>query len=264
MWVRATLVAFMLLSLTPVGFAAEDLSTDRPDFVESSDVLDAGRFQLELGLSFERDREGGVRSRGRSTPALLRIGLGHSLEARIETDGLLRASSTDSSTHLGTRDHGAADVALGLKWHTSDGDEKAGTPSTAWLFHLDLATGSSPFRGQGSRPSVRFVAEWELPRDWSIGVMPGLARDTDPNGKSFVAGILALTASTSLAPGWRGFVELAGERLATKARGGSLVTFDAGLTCKLNADMQWDLSVQRGLTRFTPDLAFGVGLSARF
>ena len=131
MWVRATLVAFMLLSLTPVGFAAEDLSTDRPDFVESSDVLDAGRFQLELGLSFERDREGGVRSRGRSTPALLRIGLGHSLEARIETDGLLRASSTDSSTHLGTRDHGAADVALGLKWHTSDGDEKAGTPSTA-------------------------------------------------------------------------------------------------------------------------------------
>ena len=192
------------------------------------------------------------------------LSLGHDLEARIETDGMIRARVTDDSTGITTRSSGFADVSLGLKWHSSDGDEKTGAPSTAWLFHLDMNSGSAPFRGDGVRPSLRFVAEWELPGDTSIGVMPGLARDTDDNGRRFTAGILAVTVSTEIAPGWHAFVELAGQRLASRARGGNLATLDGGVAYLISPDMQVDASFQRGITRNTPFLGLGLGWSIRF
>lgn len=254
----------LLLAFHSLAHADEAIATDRPDFVESSDVVAAGRVQLEVALNLERDRSGGLKSRVRSTPALLRFGLGHNLEARIETDGLASARVTDMATGITSRASGATDISLGLKWHMGDGDEKTGTPSTAWLLHVDLDSGAAAFRGEGKRPSLRFVAEWELPGETSIGVMPGLARDTDLNGKPFTAGILAVTAGTELAAHWRGFIELAGQRLASKTRGGNVVTFDTGVTYQINNDMQVDLSLQRGLTRFTPDLSMGLGWSVRF
>jgi hypothetical protein len=95
--------------------ADEGIATDRPDFVESSDVVAKGKAQLELDWNVERDKSTGQKSRQRSTPALLRIGLGNNLEARIETDGLLTSSTTDTTTSITTRQKGTADVALGLK-----------------------------------------------------------------------------------------------------------------------------------------------------
>lgn len=244
--------------------ADDGIATDRPDFVESSVVVDKGRVQLELGVNLERSHSAGLRGRVQTTPALLRVGLGHDLEARIETDGMIRARVTDDSTGITTRSSGFSDVSLGLKWHSSDGDEKTGAPSTAWLFHLDMNSGSAPFRGDGVRPSLRFVAEWELPGDTSIGVMPGLARDTDDNGRRFTAGILAVTVSTEIAPGWHAFVELAGQRLASRARGGNLATLDGGVAYLISPDMQVDASFQRGITRNTPFLGLGLGWSIRF
>src|SRR5262245_3091965 len=75
--------------------AEEPIATDRPDFVESADVVGDGRFQIETGLSYERSRANGQTSRGRATPLLLRYGVGDTLELRLETDGLLRASVRD-------------------------------------------------------------------------------------------------------------------------------------------------------------------------
>ena len=254
----------LLCSLGPAARADDAIATDRPDFVESADVVAAGRVQLETSLSQERDRSGGLKTRTRSTPSLLRIGLGHDVEARLESDGFVSARGSDAATGITTRASGTADLSVGLKWHTSDGDDKVGKPATAWLLHVDLDSGSRAFRGDGKRPSLRFVAEWELPGDTSIGVMPGLARDSDVNGRYFTAGILAVSVSTELATHWRGFVELAGQRLASKSRGGNLASFDAGVTYLINNDMQVDLSFERGLTRFTPDLNVGLGWSIRY
>ena len=259
-----TLTCLAWAACSAAALADEGIATDRPDFVESSAVMDKGRVQLELGVNLERSHSAGQRGRAQFTPALLRVGLGHALEARIETDGMIRARVTDDSTGITTRNSGFSDVSLGLKWHSSDGDEKAGTPSTAWLFHLDMNSGSAAFRGDGVRPSLRFVAEWDLPGDTSIGVMPGLARDTDDNGRRFTAGILAVTVSTEIAPGWRAFIELAGLRLASGARGGNLASLDGGVTYLINPDMQVDASFQRGITRNTPFLGLGLGWSIRF
>lgn len=244
--------------------ADEPISTDRPDFVESSATVGKGRLQIETSLAFERNDAEGVKTRTRSTPTLVRWGAGEDWELRLETDGFMRETSRDRNTGLGDKASGFSDTAVGIKWHTMDGDEKTGRPSMAWLFHADLNTGTREFRGSGLRPSVRAVAEWELPDEWSVGVMPGVVFDKRDDGKRFTAGILAVTVGKGWTDRLRTFVELSGQSLAAKKNGGSFVTFDTGVVYLLTNDTQVDFAISRGLNKDTPDFSWTVGLSMRF
>lgn len=260
----ALLSAGICLAGPLAAHAAEPISTDRPDFVESSDVVGAGRIQIETGFSSERNHAEGIRSRTRSTPTLVRLGVSDNLELRIETDGYMRSQERDQASGLTQRQRGFADASLGLKWHVRDGDEASGTPGIAWLAHLDMDSGSRAFRGQGIRPSLRAVAEWDLPHDFSIGVMPGVVADRRADGKRYAAGILAVTLGKAWTPAWRTFVEIAGQQLASRRNGGSVVTFDTGVTYLVNDAMQLDFAVSRGLNSTSPDWQWGMGVSFRF
>jgi hypothetical protein len=254
----------LCLAMSPAARADDSIVTDRPDFVESSDVVGAGHFQIETGFASERSVADGLKTRTRTTPTLLRMGVSDSLELRVETDGFVRSSTQDPALGTTQRDSGFSDTALGLKWRMQEGDEANGKPGIAWLAHVDVDSGSPAFRGQGLRPSLRAVAEWELPDDFSVGVMPGLIADKSASGKRFVAGILAVTVAKSWTPVWHTFVELAGQQLASKKNGGSVVTFDAGVAYLVTESVQLDFSVARGLTSTSPDMQWGVGLSVRF
>lgn len=238
--------------------AEEAIATDRPDFVESSDVVGKGRFQLETSIAGDSSKIDGLKVRGLSTPTLLRFGVSENIELRLETDGRLRVRAG------GVTERGYADVSVGAKWHVQDGDEASGKPGIAWLFHADLATGSGPFRGQGTRPSVRLAAEWDLADGYGIGVMPGLYRDRNEQGRSFVGGILAVTLGKSFTDKLHGFVEVAGQQLASNKNGGSLVTFDTGLSYLISNDWQVDMAISRGLNKQSPDFQWTTGVSARF
>lgn len=154
------------------AWAADDaIVTDRPDFVESSNVVGKGRFQIETSIAFERSTRDGVRERASATPTLLRIGVSDTLELRVETDGRLRTRVTAPGAS-GVTTRGYADTALGIKWHAMDAAGNA--PSVGVLAHLDLDSGSGPFRASGKGASLRLAAEWELPSSMSLGVMPGV------------------------------------------------------------------------------------------
>ena len=90
--------------------AADSITTDRPDFVESSDVVGRGRVQIETGLGFERNEADGLKTRTRSTPTLLRLGFRDDMEFRVETDGLLRTRTQDQATGLTQTERGTADT----------------------------------------------------------------------------------------------------------------------------------------------------------
>lgn len=240
----------------------EAIATDRPDFVESSDVVGKGRVQLETSMAWERDRRGPVRTRLASTPTLLRIGIADRWELRFETDGRMRLRTDEADATR--RESGWSDLSAGIKWHQRDGDESAGTPGLGWLLHVDVDSGSGSFRGQGLRPSLRFVAEWEFAGGWSAGLMPGVYRDRDEDGRHFVGGILAGVLGKSLTERLRGFVEISGQQLASSRHGGSVVTFDTGLAYLLNRDLQVDVALSRGINKNAPTLAWTAGLSARF
>lgn len=256
------LTCLLLAATLPARAGDNTIATDRPDFVESSDVVGKGRFQLETSLAWERDRQGPLKARMRSTPTLLRIGTGENWELRFETDGALRARLDYAGTSV--RERGWSDLSVGVKWHTAEGDEETGKPGMAWLFHVDVDSGSHAFRGQGLRPSVRMVAEWDLPNGWSAGVMPGLYTDRNEEGKRFVGGIMAAVLGKSITERLRGFVELSAQQIASSKNGGNLVTFDTGLAYLLADNMQVDLAVSRGLNKTSPDLSWTVGFSAKF
>ena len=262
---RSTAAWPLALALCCTSALADDaISTDRPDFVESSAVIGAGRYQIETGLGFERNKDAGLKLRTTTTPTLLRLGINETMEFRVETDGYTRARAQDLSGGAVSRERGMSDVALGLKWHTQDGDEATGKPSTAWLFHADIDSGAAAFRGQGVRPSVRFVAEWELADDWSVGVMPGLMLDKNAEGKRFTSGILAVTVAKGWTDRLHSFVELAAQQITAAKNGGSVLTFDIGAAYAITNNLQVDVALSRGLNKYTPDLAWTVGLSVRF
>jgi len=249
----------------PVGMAmcavasADPLATDRPDFVESSQVVGTGRVQIETSIGLERDSPDEGTARAFSTPTLLRVGVGERLELRLETDGRM---VVDVDTPDGEETvRGWADLSFGFKMQM--GQNEGARPSLAMLVHVDVDSGSSEFRGQDLRPSARVVAEWELPSDFSFGVMPGVVYDKSDEGR-FISGIAAAVIGKQFTDKFRGFLEVAGQQIAHTEDGGCIVTYDAGVAYLVTDDLQLDTAVARAANSNTPDWGFVLGLSARF
>lgn len=235
----------LLLAALP-ALADEGISPDRPDFTNGPEVIAAGRLQLETSGAWQRDGA----TRQRATPTLLRLGLGHALELRLESEGLLRQRAPLA--------RGRGDMSVGLKWKQSDASDDG--PALGWLLQLATPTGSGDFKGRGMRPAAALLAAWELPRGYSLGTMAGLVSDRDESGRRYTGAMLS--ASLGLPLG--GFVEAAAQRLAPARHGGNVVTLGTGLTWQLGSNARLDAAIFRGLSRPAPDWAGTVGVSLRF
>jgi hypothetical protein len=256
------LIAALCLPLAAAAVDDDDsINPDQPGLVESSKVVGQGRLQLETGVQWDRQRDDGSHQRTLYSPTLLRIGLGESTELRIETDGRSVIHESIPATGVHTVTAGYADTDLGLKWHLADAQGEA--PSTGVLLHATLPSGSSALRGHGLRPSLRVVTEWELPHGLALGLMPGLAIDSDDNGARYGYGILAANLGKEFSERVHGFVELAAPQVTYGSHGGTQASFDTGLTYLLNTNCQLDLALNHGLNRRTPDLSLAFGVSIR-
>lgn len=257
-------LALCLAACSSMVAAAENepIATDRPDFVESSQVVGKGHVQIETSLNRETTRQDGVKTTLSNTPTLLRLGITEHVEARIETEGRNWLRVEQGATRQST--NGWADTSLGVKWAFKEGDEKTGQPGMALLLHADLDTGSGDFRGQGVRPSIRLVSEWEFANEVSLGIMPGLMFDKNSDGKRFTSGLLGIVLGKGFNDKLRGFVELAAQQIASSKNGGNVVSLDIGTAYLINKNTQIDAVITRGLTKNTPDFTFGVGFSIKY
>jgi hypothetical protein len=253
---RKAFFVFAINACSVQAMADDVISTDRPDFVESSDVVGRGVAQIETGLNYERDTQTDIATRTYTTPTLLRFGVGRDLELRLETDGRI-SRNTSSETQTGF-----ADLSVGVKWRVADSDRGRQQPSVAVLLHADVASGSSAFRGVGMRPSLRATAEWDIGATGSLGVMPGVVYDQSDEHR-FLSGIFAVTASRQLIGRLRGFMEVAGRQFAHAEDGGTILTYDTGLSYLLVDSVQIDCAFARGANRNTPEWNFGAGISVR-
>ena len=248
-----------LAGAAPLAALAGDddtIATDRPDFVESSNVVGKSRFQVETSVAMDRSKDGSMRARSWSTPTLLRLGISDSLELRLETDGLMRQRLTDGASAVRVSERGYGDVSLGLKWHALDAN--GNVPSVGLLFHADMETGSSAFRGEGTRPSARMVAEWELGNDLSLGVMPGIGYERHAGG---TFGILGVVLGKAWNDQLRSFVELSSPRIDKNADGGTEASATVGIAYLISNNCQIDSALSRGLNQRTADVSLTVGLS---
>lgn len=242
----------------PCVHAQDEIESSRPNLAEPSNVVGKGRVQLETGLLLERDRSGGGRERTLSMPTMLRLGVSEQLELRIGSD--LRTIRHEVEDGQRATQAGYADSALGVSWHALDA---AGSlPSVAVLLNADLDTGSRAFRGQGVRPSLRVAAEWDLPNEVTLGVMPGVGLERDEAGR-YRYGILAAIVQKPLGERLSGFAEVALPQIARGRHGGTMATFDIGAAYLLSKDIQLDAMFSRGLNSRTPDVAFTFGVSIR-
>jgi len=257
--ISIALVLSMGAAASP-AWADDPIATDRPDFVESSQTVGLGRWQIETSVAWEEDEDGAFEASAFSTPTLLRYGFAEHWELRFETDGFIDAELRGPG--LRVDEDGVADLAVGLKYHVPGSGENGG-PSMAWLMHVDLDTGSSAFRGDGARPSLRLVAEWELPNDMSLGVMPGVIYDNGDDGR-YAAGIFGIVVGKGWTDRFRTFAELAMPQIASSNDGGTQAALNLGGAYLINNNTQWDFAGSVGLNNRTPDLGLTTGLSIRW
>lgn len=255
-------VLAMTLTVTPVIALAQQqedpINADRPDFVDSSDVVGKGTLQVEMGLAVERNRADGTKERTTSTPLLLRLGVTDTLELRAETDGRMRYRADGADF---AREQGWGDATLGVKWHARDGAD--GWPSLGMIVEADVDSGSAAFRGSGVQPAVSIAAEWELANGYSLGVMPGVGRITDDDGSHAGYGYVGIVLDKAWTDRFRTFVEFAAPQIVKARHGGTQAQVDLGAAWLLTRDCQLDAMLTRGLNNRTPDYAFTVGVSIR-
>ena len=240
----------------PATAAGDDpIATDRPDFVESSAVVGKGRLQVETSAAVDRTSGNGERETVWSTPTLLRFGVSDTIELRMESDGAIGQRTSAAGSAATERGYG--DLSLGVKWHAMDARDQL--PSVALLLHADLSTGSAAFRDEGTRPSARVAAEWELDNEMSLGVMPGIGYEKQDGGKMF--GILGLVVGKAWNDRLRSFVEVSSPHIARSANGGSEASLTVGSAYLVSNTVQVDTALARGLNRRTADLSLTFGLS---
>jgi hypothetical protein len=256
---RICIAAFAFLVFIPaIAEEGEPLVTDRPDFVEASTTVGRGVFQFETSVGFESTDHAGPDVDTWTTPTLLRYGILDNWELRLETAGATRQEIDGDS------ESGLSDIALGAKWHALDGEPGGAMPSIGLLFHLDLETGSDEFAGDGVRPSLRAVAEWELGERTALGAMAGAIYENDAGGDRFLGGIFGLVVGYSFTERFRGFAEYAAPMIASTDNGGNEAAWDTGVAYLINNDWQVDTALSFGANDNSADVFWTVGLSGRF
>jgi hypothetical protein len=178
----------------------------------------------------------------------------------MESAGWSREVGVDAAGARAVR-QGIADVSLGAKWHMQDTD--GATPAVAWLLHLDTPSGASAVRGNGLRPSLRSVINWNLPQDFSLSLMPGLRYGADDAGQRYLSAVFGAVLSKWWTPHWRTFVEFGGEQLARAPRG-NLVNLNLGTAWVLTPDTQVGARLLAGASRLAPNYTLLLALAQRF
>ena len=106
---------------------------------------------------------------------------------------------------------------------------------------------------------LRGVAEWGLPKNWAIGVMPGVLLDSD-DGERFAVGMLGVVVDKGWTPRFHTFGELAFERI-TGVRS-PMTRYVFGGTLAASNSIQLDAALFLGANDDAPDVTWTLGLSA--
>jgi hypothetical protein len=247
-------------AILPVTAFSQTIVTDRPDFVEAASTVGKGSTQIEAAVAFAETEANGTEVEDFGTPFLLRVGFADAWEARVETFGYRRSTEEVGTSEVTT--DGVSDFAVGVKW-AFFAPESGNAPAMGALVHLRLPIGSNDFQGDGTVPSLRISAEWDLGDDWGIGIMPGIRYDR-LGDERFVAGLIGAVAGKGLTDTFRVFAEIAFEQIAKDQNGGDVGFVDFGGTFLLNPRWQLDASTFVGITDQAPDYGFSLGVSGLF
>ena len=236
------------------------------DFLDSPAVIGLGQWQFDPVFPLLPGPHSHRGSKFTSHFAALDVPVNASqtMELRAAAAGPAAEPPLESANDRLRRLRGFSDVSLGAKWRVRGGD--AGwLPGVAWLADVETTMGSPAFRDRNVRPSLRATAQWTLPREMTLGVMPGVYRDRGDDGRHYAAGVLAVTLGKSWTPRLQGFVELAGQCLSRAQADASLLNVDTGVAFVASKTLQVDMVVSRSLSgSASQQVRGGLSVSSRF
>jgi len=257
-----TVSAAALLGLVAPAFADDDMNPDRPGIADGSNVVGAGRFQVESGLQREWRRDGAERERLTYVPTLLRLGIDAHWEARIEGNAFGWQKQSDLVNGV-SHSAGAMPVSVGVKYNVQASDD-SGKPGYGAIVRVFPHSGSETFGTHRATGDARLVADVPLAGDWSLNPNIGVATDEDSDGRQYNTALLAVTLGYAASKQLNLFVDT-GMQSREQRHGGGQVIVDIGMAYMLTPDLQLDASIGRGVHGSTPPHAFAsAGVSVRF
>ncbi len=262
------LVALVWLSATAAHAqdAPRDFCADRPGKGSPPCVLDAGRFQAELGVADGAwSRGGGVSTNDETYGALeLRLGLTSTVEGQLAWNAHERVRDEDRATGDASTAEGTGDVTLSLRWSLRNpgGDGV----SVALQPFVSAPTGTGGIGDRVWLGGVIVPISAPLTANWSLALSPEVSARPDADGAGRHVGFGgAVGVGRAFGPVALG-LELWADRDEDPSGAVSLASFDltAAWTPASVKDLQLDASAYVGLNRATPDLELAVGVAKRF
>jgi outer membrane putative beta-barrel porin/alpha-amylase len=238
-------IGLALAAAAGLACADDEIVADRPGFGESANVVARRHVQVEVGATWTRSDP--IDDRFDAPRPLVRLGLGHSLELRVEPPDWQYARDA------GVTASGWTDTTIGLKWHRSLKSSDLTLRAT-----LVVPTGSVGFTDEDADPSGAVAWSRGLGGPWSIGATVA-ARHFRAYQTSSVSPSLSL--GRSLAAHVGAFVEYGGTFTSDT---GPFHQVDTGATWTPRSDTQLDLSFGFGLSPAATGFFVGVGVSRRF
>lgn len=233
----------------------DSLTTDRPDFTESTSTIPRGHFQIEGGTTLNRVEDTDSTSFGE---LLARIGMGDAWELRLGIGSYSRVE-TDGDTASGFED-----PTVGVKIRfTEDAEQLApGQPAASLILLASLPEGDEDLTADEWVPQSKLALGWSLtPRlSLSSNLIYTYALDGDERFNQLAA---SLSTGFSWTDRVGSFLEWYGFSEETED-GPSTHYVNGGVTYLINSDLQVDARVGTGLNDADPDWFVGIGGGIRF
>lgn len=232
--------------------STEPPSFDRPGISFSTDTLPRGAFAWEQGLpDFERNDDGGNRSRLYSANTNLRLGLSERVELQLASSAYNRLSERDGDGRHSR--HGAGDTGLAVKVALPSSHEAF---SWAVLGGVTAASGDREF----SNGATQYTLGTTLGYDFNERLAGALYFNLD---RSDGADTWTWSPSLSFALGDRTAIYVEAG-LSRSDHASTTSVAGGGITWMATPRVQLDASFDVGLDRGSPDLQGGLGASFYF
>ena len=252
---KGFVAALALLITLPA--AAQNISTDRPDFGVSTSVVPPMTFQVETGLK-RLNRDTGDLDQFFET--LLRFGLAEPVELRAGWAGIQRQKRTRDRTISGS-----GDLTFGAKLALSEG--RGIVPAAAAALSMTLPSGDQAFSSGETVPQAILALAWPLNMDYSLTLnggsywIPGPDPLLGENDTRERADFYSATLSRSTVEGHTLYMEIFGIMEPGVETDPHSIGF--GYLYLWRPTMQFDIQVGTALTRAAPDAFVGFGFSIR-
>jgi hypothetical protein len=241
-----------------MAWARQEVAPDRPDLTNSTETIAPGGYQLEVGVEYERTRQGGSPTERRlALQSTLRAGLTSRLEMFVDAEPVVWLRNEREDLNRG-------DVTLGLKYRFFDLAEGEGWPALGLQPFVKLPTADAPIGTERPDFALLFLVTQALPWGFSVDVNAGIAAIGQRRPDGFLLQALASASfSYPLTERLSAFAEVF-FNTKDERNGRDLLGMSAGGIYILTESIAVDAGVRTTLTGRGPDWAALAGFSVRW